>query len=323
MPTVQTDDYPSGVSPYKRGNMGTSILFWHTNDSTSDVWLTYVVHTESLLYSLVLASGLLPHGVYIWAFQTILSQPPAISGPLTNLLTLPSGNDAQWYSTVEQTEFTGQFFGNPKNKAADATLLYAHGGAFVVGSSKMYSEFYRELVETYQTVNKKNLDILTVDYTLAPEATLPRQIEQVFAAYKYLRKTRGENHPIFIDPSTYPEGSWTDPANKDDIITLDFLRHGVKACGPTAAASELDNSKLSTLGPAFITFGGKERLKDLILRFSDSFPERRIVELKEGLHNWLVKKELAPPAKAVQSQRNEYVKALTSWMNDLADVKAS
>ena len=124
------------------------------------------------------------------------------------------------------------------------------------------------------------------------------------------------------DPSTYPEGSWTDPANKDDIITLDFLRHGIKACGPTAAASELESSKLSTLGPAFITFGGKERLKDLILRFSDFFPGSRIIELKDGLHNWLVKKELAPPARAVQSQRTEHVKALTTWMNDLVNVKA-
>jgi hypothetical protein len=103
------------------------------------------VHTESGLYSLVLASGLLPHGVYIWAFQTILAQPPSISGFLTNLLTIPSGKDAQWYSAVEGSEFKGQFFGNPEHKAADATLLYAHGKSimevhtFIVSSTNVLS----------------------------------------------------------------------------------------------------------------------------------------------------------------------------------------
>jgi len=206
------------------------------------------------LYSLVLASGLLPHGVYIWAFQTILSQPPAISGPLTNLLTLPSGNDAQWYSTVEQTEFTGQFFGNPKNKAADATLLYAHGKSIIEGhtcisfnmcclcihalatslipylqearswsavpectlsstasslrstrlSTRRIWTFSRLIIVSLYTSPMSRYRSTTRRLTihlhkaLAPEATLPTQIEQVFAAYKYLRKTKGENYPIFI-----------------------------------------------------------------------------------------------------------------------------
>lgn len=61
---------------------------------------------------------------------------------------------------------------SPDN-ASDTTVIYAHGGGWIVGETRSHDRLLRSLsVEL-------NATVLSVEYSLAPEATYPRQINDV------------------------------------------------------------------------------------------------------------------------------------------------
>ncbi|KAH7122078.1 Alpha/Beta hydrolase protein [Dactylonectria estremocensis] len=65
------------------------------------------------------------------------------------------------------------------------TLLWMHGGGYCMGTPFwMFSTLFR-LTELMADRNV-DLDILSIDYTLAPKAVLPHQQNQAVAAYRYL-----------------------------------------------------------------------------------------------------------------------------------------
>jgi acetyl esterase len=59
-------------------------------------------------------------------------------------------------------------------------VLYIHGGGWVLGDFKTHERLVRELA------NKANVAIVFVNYTPAPEAQYPVQIEQAYAALKWV-----------------------------------------------------------------------------------------------------------------------------------------
>uniref|UniRef100_A0A182MG95 Hormone-sensitive lipase n=1 Tax=Anopheles culicifacies TaxID=139723 RepID=A0A182MG95_9DIPT len=61
--------------------------------------------------------------------------------------------------------------------ASRGLLFHCHGGGFVAQSSKSHESYLREWA-----VNL-NVPILSIDYSLAPEAPFPRALEEVFYAY--------------------------------------------------------------------------------------------------------------------------------------------
>ncbi|XP_053680279.1 hormone-sensitive lipase [Anopheles nili] len=61
--------------------------------------------------------------------------------------------------------------------ASRGMLFHCHGGGFVAQSSKSHESYLREWA-----VNL-NVPILSIDYSLAPEAPFPRALEEVFYAY--------------------------------------------------------------------------------------------------------------------------------------------
>lgn len=75
------------------------------------------------------------------------------------------------------------------------TLLWIHGGAYVAGSalSGLVSLLRVAELEAEQNLS---LNIFTLEYSLAPEATFPTQMAQATAAYKYLIEEAG------IDPNS-------------------------------------------------------------------------------------------------------------------------
>uniref|UniRef100_A0A2M4BDB0 Putative hormone-sensitive lipase hsl n=1 Tax=Anopheles marajoara TaxID=58244 RepID=A0A2M4BDB0_9DIPT len=61
--------------------------------------------------------------------------------------------------------------------ASRGMVFHCHGGGFVAQSSKSHESYLREWAVTL------NVPILSIDYSLAPEAPFPRALEEVFYAY--------------------------------------------------------------------------------------------------------------------------------------------
>jgi acetyl esterase len=83
----------------------------------------------------------------------------------------------------------------PQGSSNDTLLpivMYFHGGGWVSGDFGTHERFVRELA------NKANVAIVFVNYTLAPEAQYPVQIEQAYAATKWVAEN---GQSINVDPS--------------------------------------------------------------------------------------------------------------------------
>ncbi|XP_048483269.1 hormone-sensitive lipase isoform X2 [Plutella xylostella] len=63
---------------------------------------------------------------------------------------------------------------------ADGIVFHCHGGGFVAQSSKSHEMYLRDWAA------KLNVPILSVDYSLAPQAPFPRALEEVFYAYCWM-----------------------------------------------------------------------------------------------------------------------------------------
>ncbi|KAH6983953.1 Alpha/Beta hydrolase protein [Ilyonectria destructans] len=65
------------------------------------------------------------------------------------------------------------------------TLLWMHGGEYCFGSALFMLATLLRLAEL-SSKRDINLNILSVEYTLAPSASFPKQQDEAVAAYKYL-----------------------------------------------------------------------------------------------------------------------------------------
>jgi acetyl esterase/lipase len=63
--------------------------------------------------------------------------------------------------------------------------LYIHGGAFAVGSPLTYRAFHVALQRAMADRALK-CRVLSLKYTLAPDAHYPEQLNQALAAYRWL-----------------------------------------------------------------------------------------------------------------------------------------
>jgi epsilon-lactone hydrolase len=74
---------------------------------------------------------------------------------------------------------------------SSSTILYLHGGAFVMGSATSYRS--RTLRLSYRC----NAEVFVPDYRLAPEHPFPAALEDALLAWRYLRTVRG-HRPLFV-----------------------------------------------------------------------------------------------------------------------------
>ncbi|KAL2785515.1 Alpha/Beta hydrolase protein [Aspergillus keveii] len=77
---------------------------------------------------------------------------------------------------------------------ADLVLLHAHGGGYVSGHPSVGAPEHVFLAEVLQRHNITTA-IFSLDYTLAPKATFPKQRDEAIAAYDWLRRD------LSVDPS--------------------------------------------------------------------------------------------------------------------------
>ena len=67
----------------------------------------------------------------------------------------------------------------------DIIILYCHGGGFSLGSSYFYLEFFLAWVTLLQQSGFRNPAILSLEYTLVPDAIYPTQLNEAVAGYRY------------------------------------------------------------------------------------------------------------------------------------------
>lgn len=66
--------------------------------------------------------------------------------------------------------------------SSDSIVIHAHGGGWMSQSSKLHEVYLREWAA------ELDIPILSVDYSLAPESTFPRAIEEVLYVYGWVLK---------------------------------------------------------------------------------------------------------------------------------------
>jgi len=125
----------------------------------------------------------------------------AIASRLVDFLTRPSFIVFAKYHRIKHKDFKGYWVTERKAcalheavTAKDIVVLYVHGGGFIVGDALMYNEWLLDLVKHFNrgqngqgsNAVQKRLHILAVDFTRAPKARFPRQVDEVEAAYRYV-----------------------------------------------------------------------------------------------------------------------------------------
>lgn len=172
-----------------------------------------------------------------------------------------------------------------------ATLVYLYGGAFLVGSARLFRFVARDFA-------RSGFDVFTPDYRLAPEHVFPSALEDVLRAYKALLATRPG--PIFLAGDSAGGGlalslmlrareeglplplaaalfsPWTDLAvagssareneEKDALFTRRVILSGARsALGRTSGKNPLASpvyADLSGLPPLIVHVGSDEALRD-------------------------------------------------------------
>lgn len=80
----------------------------------------------------------------------------------------------------------------PQKRTGKGSIIYIHGGGFVVGSLDTHSKIMRKLMEETESV------VIGIDYHLAPEHTYPTQVEECTFIVEWL-KSHAEKYDI--DPN--------------------------------------------------------------------------------------------------------------------------
>ena len=234
--------------------------------------------------------------------------------------------------------------GVDRNTDAQGTLLYLHGGGYILGSPDTHRAMVASLVRN------ANTRALLIDYRLAPEHPFPAGIEDAVKAYRWLLDQGISPDTITVagdsagggltmalllslrDTSTpLPAGAallspWTDLAmsgwshithrKRDPMISLDgallAARHYLGATNPTNPLASPLYGRFDGLPPLFIHVGGNEILLDDSLRLADRARAAGVnVEIKvwNGLPHVFQAASFLPEARQALKEIAAFLKA--------------
>jgi len=186
-------------------------------------------------------------------------------------------------------------------RGTQGTLLYLHGGGYILGSPDTHRAMVASLVRN------ANTRALLIDYRLAPEHPFPAGLEDAAMAYRWLLDQGIAPDTIAVAGDSagggltmalllslrdagipLPSGAallspWTDLAmsgwshithrKRDPMISLDgaliAARHYLGATNPTDPLASPLYGQFNGLPPLFIHVGGNEILLDDSLRLAD------------------------------------------------------
>ena len=131
------------------------------------------------------------------------------------LFHLPTGTHTEW---VEANGVPCEWL-RREGVAAQRTVLYLHGGGFVLG----WYNSHRAMVAHF--AGQASADILAVDYRLAPEHPFPAALEDCVAAYRWLIERVPPEQVVIMGDSAGASLTLT------TLIALRDAGHPLPACG--------------------------------------------------------------------------------------------
>ncbi|KAI0194172.1 cation efflux family-domain-containing protein [Astrocystis sublimbata] len=94
--------------------------------------------------------------------------------------------------------FRGIWAIHDPTKQPDVCVYYAHGGGFSMGSSYFYLEFLLSWLELLKKAGYANPSIFALEYTLVPDASFPKQLEEAIAGYEHVLSTVGDPAKVCV-----------------------------------------------------------------------------------------------------------------------------
>lgn len=189
----------------------------------------------------------------------------------------------------------------PRDAVQDCALLYIHGGAWFMGSSRTHRPFASRLAHA------SRMRTLSINYRLAPEHPFPEGLEDCISAYDWLLQSgiapekivaagdsaggnltlallvalRDAGKPlpagaVGLSPATdlSPAGEWERAGERDDPFfsnmgpntIIEDYTGGKDPCEPLISPIHAD---LSGLPPILLHVGENEMLLDCVVRFAE------------------------------------------------------
>lgn len=128
--------------------------------------------------------------------KKVLALNPGVVRFIIALAQCRLGNRA-YYKRIQRGSVKGTWWGKDARSSSEEVIasgdgpivLYIHGGAFISGQSKMWSDFNVDIINQHKKKYNKDLRIFCVDYTLAPDKSFPHQWNECQAAVDYLLRS--------------------------------------------------------------------------------------------------------------------------------------
>src|SRR5271169_1557513 len=232
---------------------------------------------------------------------------------------------------------------------ADRHVLFLHGGAFIIGSPKLYRHL------TWRIASAARSRVVAVDYRLAPEHPFPAALEDAFTAYNWLLgqgtdpsriavmgdsaggglvfslmlRLRDEGYPL--PGAAVALSPWTDLALTgaslrvnaiyDPMLSADdpplFVNDYLAGADPRAPYVSPLYGDPTGLPPTFIQVGSDEVLRDDAVRMADRMRAAGCqVELEiwpRMPHVWHVFVPLIPEARRAIERVGAFVREKTGY----------
>ncbi|KAI1330480.1 Arylacetamide deacetylase-like protein [Xylariaceae sp. FL0255] len=102
-----------------------------------------------------------------------------------------------WHE-YQDKKFRGIWVIQDPTKKPDMCVYYAHGGGFAMGSSYFYLEFLLSWLELLKQAGYDNPAIFALEYTLVPDDSFPKQLEEAIAGYEHVVLTVGDSARICV-----------------------------------------------------------------------------------------------------------------------------
>ncbi|KAI9317196.1 Alpha/Beta hydrolase protein [Dichotomocladium elegans] len=144
----------------------------------------------------------LPMKARVAAIAAVLRCPVAMQKEILGAAMAPQGEQLQSILHVEKKTWRGSWISRDIQKMdrfrplrwaestachADLILLYFHGGGFRFGTSSQYMDSFMAIFKLFEENHQmKDVRILSIDYSLSPDATHPVALDECICAYRYL-----------------------------------------------------------------------------------------------------------------------------------------
>ncbi|KAI8369564.1 Alpha/Beta hydrolase protein [Radiomyces spectabilis] len=252
----------------------------------------------------------LPARYRIKLLERILDSPLVTVRRMLGQASRPYGLQLSWIHRIKKESWSGTWIipnlqKNPQPAdwaeqmvpEYDLVIMYIHGGGFRVGSSDMYMASFTHIIERLDKIHGSRAAILSVEYTLAPEAAFPRARDECVDAYRYLV------HSLGVDPRRIIVAGDSAGGNLTAVTLLHILQQREHASLkslpplplPAGAVMISPWITLETTAPTYATNSATDyvQIRQLIDHMLDYLPELRTMDDQQR-HEYICRPEISP-----------------------------